>query len=142
MASAMHALTRAIHIRLVTDHEVTSRVKTYRNEPGLFSGRAIPTDASPPYIHIRPSTEMPAWDTLRRRGYRITRDLAIYAGDPGSDKELDDLSLAVRNALHDAPLAVEGHAVAMCKASGPVDLPEEQGYSARLVTVTVWLLEN
>ena len=135
----MRALTESLYSRLAGDDSIVSALSQYRGAPGIFSARIVPADAKMPYVHIRPPVIDVPWDTLTRLGREISQDIAIYFEDSGSEGEVEDLAMRIRDLMHNRPLVVDGWHCAIISASGPIDAPEESGYTGRLVTVRVRL---
>ena len=83
----------------------------------------VPQDSAFPYVVVGETTSL-AWDTKTADGQEFTVTLHAFTRGAGR-KGLNALVEAVRLALHEHPLAVAGHAVAVLRCEFTQTLQED-----------------
>jgi hypothetical protein len=130
-------VTRSIVDRLKSDATVSYLVATYRGEPAIFSAWPVPADAARPYIVTDGNVTDDDDDADSVSLRTITRDIACYADNKGSARDVEDIAEAVRSALHGVSFAVDGGRLLVCRCTGPVVAPTDNRVLGRVVTVSL-----
>jgi hypothetical protein len=101
MASAAWELQRAIYAALVADTALTALLG------GAHVYDDVPRGAALPYVTLGPST-VRDWSTGSEEGSEHFVSLNVWSRVAG-EREVHAIMSAVRDALHEAALAVGGH---------------------------------
>jgi hypothetical protein len=104
MASAGWALQKAIHAALTADMGLVALL----GGPSVFDD--VPPRSAFPYVTLGQSTERD-WSTATEDGAEHLVTLHVWSRKVGR-KETREIMEAIRMALHDRPLAADGHRVA------------------------------
>lgn len=101
MSSAAFALQQAIFSKLAADAATAAAL----GGPRIYDD--VPARAEFPFVTFGQSTERD-WSTGSDQGYEHTITLHAWSRGHGR-KEAQAVIVAARNALHDQPLALDGH---------------------------------
>ncbi|MFG1394564.1 DUF3168 domain-containing protein [Xanthobacter agilis] len=119
LASPALSLRRAIHDALAADAPLT----------GLLGGARVhdvpPKDAAFPFVALGEAV-VSDWSTATEAGCEHALTLHAFSRS-GGRAEAFALAAAVQEALHDAPLAVAGHALVNLRATSAEVVREKDG---------------
>lgn len=101
MPSAVWELQKALHSTLVADSAVLTALGAAR----IWDH--VPRGASFPYVAIGASTDRD-WSTGSDNGTEHIITLHVWSRAPGRN-ETENIAAAIRLALHDQPLTLDGH---------------------------------
>lgn len=136
----MSVITAAVYDVLSGDATLTALLSTYEGEPGIFTARKVPEEASLPYIVTTGSVAVTTFDTKTTRGRMITRDVRCYAPAGGSAETVETIAERVRTLLHRQSIAIDDFTWVMAECTGPIEADEQDAYG-RIVTVSMTIEE-
>lgn len=124
----------AVWERLAASSAVTSKVASYGGQPALFTADRIPEQAALPAVVVKSPADDLAEDTKTSQHRTVIVYVDCWADAKGSTLGVDRLALAVRDALHRAPVSLTGYTGWRAEVAGPEIVPsDERVYSRRCV---------
>lgn len=109
--------------------------------PAIFTGDTLPEDAAFPCVYTAGRVSDEPFDTKTGVGRDVIKDIHIFDDETGSSARIDSIAEMVRDLFHRVNITVDGYAVFIASASGPVKLDTEGAYG-RVVSVRLVATKN
>jgi len=132
----------AIYNAIVADTALTAELATYEGDPAVFFAKAVPEDATYPYIWSPGRVATSITDTKSAIGESLLMDLFVVMEESGSLKTLQEITRKLKAALHRQTLTLTGGNQVLSLVSGPVPAPLTESLVGTVLTLEYQFFES
>ena len=125
-AQAIKNIVPAIYAALNVS-ALQSLIASYGAGYAIFTGRVVPTNATKPFIHIRPNMALSEFDCKQVSGWEYEFEVVIINDEPESTKNHDIIVDKVLELLDDVSLSITGanHVLTHCVGLLPAQVSDD-----------------
>lgn len=127
---------------LVAFDPIATLLAQYKGEPGVFTKRPIPGDATYPLVLVSPDISITDEDALRTSRPIVLRDLTVFGEQPDQYRVVEQIGYLMRGLFHRQRFAISvpSFHVVEIVAMGPRIAPsDDDDHLARVVPLRIRL---